>query len=69
MFTLFTSVLLILFVVVLNIYYFYTWRLDERNEVMERTEQLAVHILKPQSRSGTTIAEETNRFIARIMDQ
>lgn len=69
MFTLFTSVLLVLFVVVLNIYYFYTWSLDEKNEIIEKTEQTAIRIIKPQTGSGTNIDEETNRFYKRIMEQ
>ena len=68
-FTLFTSVLLITFVVVLNIYYFYTWNFDEKQELIEKTEQTALRIIKPQTGSGASIAEETNRFLGRIIEQ
>ena len=68
-FTLFSSIILLVFVGVLNTYYFYNWRLDEGNEVTNRTEQLATRIFKPENRSGATISNETNQFIKRILEQ
>jgi uncharacterized protein YxeA len=66
-FTLFTSVLLLVFVVILNIYYFYNWRLDERNEVIDKTEQLAIFSIKTQSGSVASITDAMSPFYNRIM--
>ena len=66
-FTLFASVLLLVFVIILNAYYFYNWRLDERNEVIDKTEQLAVFILKTQSGAGITGTEALTPLYNRIM--
>lgn len=39
-FTLFTSVFLVVFATVLNLYFFYSWYADEKNEVIEKVEKL-----------------------------
>ncbi|OIP51933.1 hypothetical protein AUK10_04310 [Candidatus Gracilibacteria bacterium CG2_30_37_12] len=67
MFTLFASVLLLVFVMILNIYYFYNWRLDERNEVIDKTEHLAVFSIKTQSGTNVSIADIMSPFYNRIM--
>lgn len=68
-FTLFSSVLLFVFVIILNAYYFYNWRIDERNEVTDRTEQTATHIFARRNGSGADAADEMNRFSQRILEQ
>lgn len=66
-FTLFSSVLLLVFVIILNAYYFYNWRLDERNEVIDKTEELTVLILKTQNEAGITGTEALMPLYNRIM--
>lgn len=69
-FTLFTSVLLIVFVAVLNIYYFSTWYIDEQNEVLEKIEKIEKSILKSANGSGTFMDEEMmSTFIKKIIEQ
>jgi len=52
---------------ILNIYYFYNWRLDERNEVIDKTEHLAVFSIKTQSGTNVSIADIMSPFYNRIM--
>lgn len=66
-FTLFSSVLLLVFVIILNAYYFYNWRLDERNEVIDKTEELTVLILKTQNGAGINGTEALMPLYNRIM--
>lgn len=66
-FTFFASILLMVFVIILNIYYFYNWRLDERSEVINKTEQLMVFFLKTQSGANLNTTEALTPFYNRII--
>ena len=67
--TLFTSVLLVTFVIILNVYYFYNWRLDERNETIDKTNQLAAQVLGRTNGSGSYSVESMSRFFGKILEQ
>jgi len=68
-FAFFTSVLLILFVAILNIYYFYTWQIDEEMEIIEKTEQLTKNIFGQTNGSGTYTIEKMDLFYKKIVEQ
>ncbi|NDK19926.1 HAMP domain-containing histidine kinase [Candidatus Gracilibacteria bacterium] len=68
-FAFFTSVLLITFVAILNIYYFYTWQVDEEIEMIEKTEQLTKNIFEQTNGSGVSSIEKQNLFYKRIVEQ
>ena len=68
-FTLFTSVLLTVFAAVLNVYYFSTWYLDEKNETMEKIEKVEKNIFHSANGIGTYTNEEMQTFIKIIIDQ
>lgn len=68
-FTFFTSVLLVLFVVMINIYYFYTWNFDEKGEIADKTEQTAMRIMNTQDASGMSMMDKTNQFFNKIVEQ
>lgn len=68
-FTFFTSVLLVLFVVMINVYYFYTWNFDEKGEIADKTEQTAMRIMNTQDESGMTMMDKTNQFFNKIVEQ
>lgn len=68
-FTLFTSVFLVVFATVLNLYFFYSWYIDEKNEVIEKTEKIASTIFKYANGSGTYTQEEIHTFKSKILEQ
>lgn len=67
-FTFFSSALLVLFVAVLNIYYFYNWKDDERAETLEKIEKISMVVFSEAS-GALTNDERIDIFVKAVLTQ
>lgn len=67
-FTLFSSVLLMVFSLVLNLYYFYNWRSDEQKETLEKIIKISTTVFSTAA-GELTDEERMDWFVRSILTQ